>query len=526
MKTASSAKTGFGWQGTSNGHESDRRIAKQASVVSSLALTLILSACGPGGQSSPTRDLGLLPTGGSVITTQTTAGGSAVGQNGDVPEGTPADNRALSRLGGASLVFGDTGLLAPPPDALRQVDGVPVAILAPLTGRLAGPGKALVEGAQMALFDVGNTEVRLIPIDTGGTVLGAEQAAREAIQRGARLIVGPLLADSVDAVRPIAEAARIKVVAFSNSSRVAGGPVLLAGFTPEEQVETIVAHAMAEGRSRFAVLAPSNEYGNVSVDALRDAVVERGGTFAGVAFYDPQVMDFSEQIQRLSDYQGRVQALARQKAELAAKADQASQQALRRLDVLDTWGDPPFDALLLPVLSPQTLQILSAQLSYYDVDQPAVRLLGLERWDEFPALSAEPGLIGSWFPASRSAYRAQFAQRFSALFGHAPSGLSALAYDITAVAAALAGDGRRAPRYDDATLTDPQGFIGAEGLFRFSEEGLAQRSFAILEVQSQGITVIQDAPNNFDLPEPLPPTLDPALDPALDPTLNPEVPSS
>lgn len=473
--------------------------SRRVGLAAALCLGVILTGCGPGGQSSRVGGPALLPQGAA------TAGAAQTqGRPGDAPEGTPGGDSALSRLGAPSLALGDAALGAPPPDAVRKVDGVPVAILVPLSGRLAGPGEALLEGAQMALFDVGNSEFRLLPLDTEGTAAGAERAAREALQRGARLIVGPLLADAVAAVRPIAEAARIKVVAFSNSSRVAGEPVYLAGFTPEEQVAAIVAHAMAEGRRRFAVLAPSNDYGNVAVDALRAAVTERGGEFARVAFYDPSSLDFAEPIQRIGDYAERVRALARQRAELEAQGDQAAKQALKRLEVLDTLGDPPFDALLLPVLDPQTLQILSAQLAYYDVDQPAVRLLGLQRWDEFPSLATEPGLIGSRFPAARSAYRARFESRFRQLFGHAPSGLSALAYDVTAVAAALAGDGKRPPRYDVATLTDPEGFIGAEGLFRFTEKGIAQRGFAIMEVQQTGVQMIREAPRSFDQPLPAP----------------------
>lgn len=454
---------------------------------------LMLAACAGGGQSV----FGGGPKGPGLGTTVGSGQATDGASRGDAPEGTPSRPGSLAFPDGGTFILGDTGMSSPPPDAVRTIDGIPVAILVPLTGRLAGPGKALLEGAQMALFDVGNPDFRLVPFDTGGTPLGAEQAAREAVNQGARLIIGPLLADSVAAVRPIAEAARIKVVAFSNSTRVAGGPVYLAGFTPEEQIDAIVANSMAEGRMRFAILAPSNDYGNVSVDALRASVSARGGEFSRVAFYDPESLDFADQIQRLSDYNQRVSALRQQRRLLEAQGDQAARQALKRLEVQDTWGDPPFDALVLPVLSLQTLQILSAQLAYYDVDQPAVRILGLQRWDEFPNLASEPGLVGSRYPAPRSAYRDQFEARYEALYGHAPTDLSALAYDVTAVAAALSGRVGGGSRFDTATLTDPQGFIGADGLFRFRQNGIVQRSFAIMEIQRSGTVVIQQAPDRF-----------------------------
>lgn len=453
----------------------------------------MVAACGPGGQSA--QGPALLPgtaQPGAVATGSTGAGA-------DAPEGAPRGGAPLARQQGLALL-GDSDLAAPPTGAVRQVDGVPVALLLPLSGRLSGPGQALMQGAQMALFDVANPEVRLLPFDTEGTVPGAERAAREAVRSGARLIVGPLLAQSVSAVRPIAAQARIPVVSFSNSSRVAGDGIYLAGFTPEEQVDAIVDHAVREGRRRFAVLAPSNDYGNVVVDALRASAEARGGEFAGVAFYDPATMDFSEQIQRLSDYSARVRALQQQRAELRAQGDEAARRALKRLEVLDTWGDPPFDALLLPVLDVQSLRILSSQLAFYDVDQPAVRILGLQRWAQFPDLAAEPALIGSRFPSAESPHRARFEARFQEVYGSAANSLSVLAYDVTAVAAALAGDGAAPPRYQADTLTDGQGFIGAQGLFRFGEDGLAQRVFAVMEVQRDGPVLLTPAPTAFDRP--------------------------
>lgn len=502
-----------------------------------ICAALVLSGCGPGGRAGggPTSP-NSLPVGQGQGAATTVNGGQ---QTGERPEGAPGDRGALTWLGDAALSLGDSGLAAPPPDAVRKVEGVPVALLAPLSGRFEGAGRALLEGAQMALFDVGNQEFRLLPFDTGGSVAGAEAAARDAIRQGARLIVGPLLADNVAAIAPIADSARVRVVAFSNSSRVAGGPVLLAGYTPEAQVAAIVRHAVAEGRRTFAILAPSNDYGNVTVDALRAAVEEEamriseelatartldGATldtpkigpetaepenappsidkpllprFGSVTFYDPANLDFAEPIRSLSAYDRRAQALERQRATLKAKGDQAARQALKRLEILDTWGDPPFDALLLPVLDAQTLRILSAQLAFHDVDQPAVMLLGLRRWDGFQGLIGEPGLVGSRYPASRSIHKPPFTQRFAAYYGYAPSDLSSLAYDVTAIAAALAGDGRTPPRYDTATLTDPQGFLGIDGLFRFTDDGTTDRGYAIMEVRREGAEVVSPAPTSF-----------------------------
>ena len=113
----------------------------------------------------------------------------------------------------------------------------------PLSGRNAVIGKAMLKAAQLALFDFADPRFELLPLDTRGTATGAQRAAQNAIGDGARLILGPLLASSVRAVRPMARAANVPVIAFSNDSSVAGGGIYTMGFLPSSQVERVVRHA-------------------------------------------------------------------------------------------------------------------------------------------------------------------------------------------------------------------------------------------------------------------------------------------
>ena len=79
-----------------------------------------------------------------------------------------------------------------------------VALLLPLSGPQAALGQSLFNAAQMALFDVGVTDVTLLPLDTTGTPAGATQAATQALQSGAQLMIGPVFSAEVSAVTPLA----------------------------------------------------------------------------------------------------------------------------------------------------------------------------------------------------------------------------------------------------------------------------------------------------------------------------------
>jgi len=129
-----------------------------------------------------------------------------------------------------------------------------VGLLVPLSGPGSALGEDLLDAAQLALFDVGQTDLELLPRDTGDQPQKAEAAARSALDAGAELLIGPLYGRSAVAVAPVAAARGVNVIAFSNDASVARPGLYVLGFRPEEQIERIVRYAAAQGRTRIAAL--------------------------------------------------------------------------------------------------------------------------------------------------------------------------------------------------------------------------------------------------------------------------------
>ena len=152
-----------------------------------------------------------------------------------------------------------------------------------------------------------------------------------AIRSRAQLILGPLLASAVKGATPIARNAGISIVAFSNSREVAGDGVFVFVFVPRQQVKSIVSYALSEGLSRFAVLAPNDEYGKAVVEATRTNTELAGGSVVRTMYYAPNATDLSGQVKAFSNYTTRHQALLAQRKALESKGDEISLRALRRL---------------------------------------------------------------------------------------------------------------------------------------------------------------------------------------------------
>src|SRR4051794_12951193 len=101
-----------------------------------------------------------------------------------------------------------------------------VAVLVPLSGANGGGGTPIANAAQLALLDTGGERIRITVYDTARAG-GAAAAANEALGQGNGLILGPLLAEDVRAVAPVARHAGVPVIAFSNDTSVAGDGVYL-----------------------------------------------------------------------------------------------------------------------------------------------------------------------------------------------------------------------------------------------------------------------------------------------------------
>src|SRR3546814_9841409 len=81
---------------------------------------------------------------------------------------------------------------------------------------------------------------------------------------------------------PIARAAKVPILSFSNDTGVAGNGVFIMGFVPGQSIERVVAYARGKGQQRFGALIPKNLYGTRATAAFRDAVTKAGGTLVAI----------------------------------------------------------------------------------------------------------------------------------------------------------------------------------------------------------------------------------------------------
>jgi ABC-type branched-subunit amino acid transport system substrate-binding protein len=350
------------------------------------------------------------------------------------------------------------GPSGPPQQPLVAGNGqVKVGLLLPLSasGNAAVAALSMKNAAEMALAEFQNPNIQLLIKDDGGNPQGAQQGTQQALDEGAEIILGPLFALSVPATAQLTRTRGVSVIAFSTDSSVAGRGVYLLSFLPESDVNRIVEYSASIGKRSFAALLPDNAYGNVVEAAFKQAVGRKGG---------------------------RIVAFEKYSADRATAAR----------TVASSLGTA--DALLLADDGDSVVATADA-LTGAGANLRNIQLLGTGLWDN-PRVLASPALQGGLYAAPDPAGFRAFAGRYRTKYGGEPVRTATLAYDAVALVAALART-QGPTRFSPDVLTNPSGFAGIDGLFRFRADGTNERGLAVMRVGSGGGVPVAGSPKSF-----------------------------
>jgi branched-chain amino acid transport system substrate-binding protein len=371
-------------------------------------------------------------------------------------------------LSGCQTVVPRGPRTAPPPpprgvqEQPQQVQpGIPVdvarhrvALLVPLTGSNGGVGQSLANATQLALLDSKNEKVRITTYDTNG---GAAAAAQRALAEGNKLILGPLLAEDVRAVTPIARRAGVPVISFSNDVTAAGNGAYLMGYAPAQAIERVVEYAKGRGVTDFAGLVPNGTFGERASTAFLRSVESAGGQVRSLQTYDRSPGAITTAITRMAQ-------------------------------------NAPFGAVLI---ADSGAAAANAVPLIRRNGGATAHILGTDQWNLETSVVTRPTLNGAWFASVSDDLYRHYVAKYRARFGAGPYRLSSLGYDSVLLTVRIARDWPVGTPFPEARLRDPGGFAGIDGPFRFGRDSVAERALEVQEIRAGTTVVVSPAPTGF-----------------------------
>ncbi|MET0445702.1 MAG: penicillin-binding protein activator [Pseudorhodoplanes sp.] len=377
------------------------------------------------------------------------------GQGAGPSPGTPLGQGPDGALAGGPPAVPPSGEAdpgAPGPGAVK------VALILPLSaaGNAGMVAQSMRSSAELALAEFQNPNVQLIVKDDAGSPAGARQAATQAMDEGAEIIIGSLFARTVQAIGAVARPRGIPVIAFSTDTSIAARGVYLLSFLPESDVVRVLDYAFSNGKRSFVGLIPENAYGSVVEATFREDVARRGGRIVGLERYSEK---------------GKQTEAVRSVAQAAKSAD----------------------AIFIPD-GPDVAPNIVLALTNAGVPKN-VQLIGTGLWDD-QRVFQDAGMQGSIFAAPDPSGFANFSQRYRAKYGQDPVRTATLSYDATALVAALVRT-QGPQRFSEEVLTNASGFAGIDGIFRFKPDGTNERGLAVMRATPSGAQIVSPSPRSF-----------------------------
>ncbi len=379
--------------------------------------------------------------------------------------------RTLRKTRRAALPLIAAGFLAacqvalPGGDGPRVRQGAPIEVALLLPYGSGSPGdeivaRSLENAARLAAAEIENVNLDIQVYNTAADAATAATVARQAVQSGARIIVGPLRSDAAAAVGVAVAGSNVSVLSFSNNTEIAGGNVFVLGHTFENTAARLASYAVRQGRNNIAILHAQNLAGEVARDAVQRGVANAGGSVAGVTSYE-----FSQQ--------GVVEAIP---------------------DIMSQIRSSGATGLVITSDASAALPLFAQLLPENGLDTDSVQVMGLTRWDVPPQTLQLSGLQGGWFALPDPDANAAFNARYIAAYGDAPHVLAPIGYDAMRAVAETATEFGALGAGD---LTASTGFAGANGVFRLRLNGTVQRAMAIAQVQDNQVSIIDPAPGRL-----------------------------
>lgn len=366
----------------------------------------------------------------------------------------------LASCGGVGLNAG-----GPRIDTSRPV---PVALLVPGgAGNAADDAlaRSLENAARLAMSELDGVTIDLRVYNTQANATTAAAVAKKAVNDGAKIILGPVYAQNAAAAGVAVASRGTNLLAFSNNPSVAGGNVFILGSTFQNTANRLVRYAASQGKGKIMVL-----YGQTAAESLgRDAISRAIAATPGASEAGSIGFEVSQNgiINSIRDISSETKSTGAQSVFFTSGTDGA-------------------------------LNFVTDLLRENGLSSNEAQYIGLQRWDIPADAPQRLGVQGGWFALPDPTLAQQFEARYTAAYGIGPHPIAGLAYDGIAAIGALVKAGK-ADALTGAALTQPQGFIGVNGIFRLRGDGTNERALAVAQIQNRSVVVIDPAPRSFSL---------------------------
>ena len=314
------------------------------------------------------------------------------------------------------LIFFNTSLLGE--DHSKQLK---IGLLAPFSGEYKSLGNSLMFSVQLALDEINDKKIKIIPRDSGSEdKKKLDIAIKEIIDEGAKVIIGPV--DSVNS-KQLNNYKDVIFISLSNKEPKINNNVINIGISLESQLLALENFIIKENKTKTVIMYPENEYSNFVEEKIKKIKLKKFKIFK----YNSDPKFLTGEIEKLTNYSQRKRNLKIRKKILEKKNDEKSKKELKFLEQKYTLGKINFDSVIIIDFG-NSLKSTLTSLLYSDVDETDVLFTTVNQWfDE--SIFYENSIKKLFYPSVDLKNFKKYNNKYFKNFKNEPNEISILAYD-------------------------------------------------------------------------------------------------
>ena len=296
-----------------------------------------------------------------------------------------------------------------------------IGLLAPFSGEYKNLGESLLLSTQLALDEIGDKNIIIIPRDSGTNDKDQlNRAIKEIISNGAKIIIGPMTHSSSGELEKYRDTI---FISLSNKEPKISNNVINIGISLESQLKAIEQFLFINNRKKTLILYPKNKYEKFVDKKVKLLNLKNIQVFK----YNPDPRVLTGEIEKLTKYNQRKKNLEKRKNILKKKDDEQSKRELKILDRLYTLGSVDFDSIIIIDFG-NSLKSVLASMIFSDVDDKSVIFTTVNQWfDE--GIFRENSVKNLYFPSVDMKQFKKYNENYFKTFSQKPDEITILSYD-------------------------------------------------------------------------------------------------
>tara|TARA_A100001015_G_scaffold251791_1_gene291009 strand:- start:1140 stop:2294 length:1155 start_codon:yes stop_codon:yes gene_type:complete len=307
------------------------------------------------------------------------------------------------------------------PSSISAEENLKIGLLIPMTGKNQKLGDLIIKAVRLAVNDIDNGKIEIIPKDTASNPETTLKSANDLKEKGIKIIIGPIFFNSL---RDLGKVEDVIFLSLTNKTINLPKNVISSGINSTSQINTIKKFTTLNSINKSLFLIPKIDYEKEIKKSLKLSKFKSSKIFS----YDTEPTELTKQIENVTNYKIRKQNLTDEINRLEKSDDPNKEKKIKNLEKRYTIGNVKYDSFIIADFD-ESLKSVATSLLYTDISPKKKYFVTLNQWfDE--SIIREESLQPIYYPSIDKENFDKFRERFLSKYNFLPNHLSILSYDL------------------------------------------------------------------------------------------------